>query len=162
MELNIEEIVDQFSKKLLRYADSILCNRQDAEDIVQEVFMTAYQNRERFDGRHLSAWLYKMTYNSSIDKIRKRRILPFAEVPGQRVNPKEEKDFDLSDASLTAFSRLKPQERALLHGRIIDDYDYDELSKQMGLSAATLRKRYERAKQKFATILKEVHENEKI
>ena len=155
MELRIKEIVDAYSERLLRYANSILQNRQDAEDVVQEVFMAVYQNERRFDGRNLSAWLYKMTYNGSISKIRKRRALPFAEVPVQAVEV--EKEDDISEATAKALSQLKPQERALLYGRIVEDYSYNELAMQMGVPAATLRKRYERTKQKFSEILKEAH-----
>ena len=160
MEREIDRIIDEFSGRLLRYANSILGNYQDAEDVVQEIFMTVYQQSGKFDGRNLSAWLYKMTYNSCISKIRKRRILPFADVP---VSEKPtDVDIGLSDASKAALAKLKPQERALLYGRIVEDYSYDELALQMGQSAATLRKRYERAKQKFAVILKEGFENEKL
>jgi len=153
--MKIEEIVDAYSERLLRYANSILQNMQDAEDVVQEVFMTVHEQSARFDGRNLNAWLYKMTYNGSISKIRKRKIIPFADVPVQLVEPKKENE--LSEATTMALARLKPQERALLYGRIVEDYSYDELAAQMGQSTATLRKRYERAKQKFAGILKEVH-----
>ena len=95
-----------------------------------------------------------MTYNRSVDVIRKRKILPIAEVPTRAVEPS--KKNDLSDASMAAFAKLKPQERALLHRRIVEDYSYDELAEQMDVPASTLRKRYERAKQKFAVAYEEM------
>ena len=56
----IEDLVDIYSEHLLRYATSILYNYQDAEDVVQDVFMSAYQNWSTFDGKNVSAWLYKI------------------------------------------------------------------------------------------------------
>ena len=73
----IEDLVDIYSERLLRYATSILYNYQDAEDVVQDVFMSAYQNLAKFDGRNVSAWLYKITYNKSINKIKRRKVLLF-------------------------------------------------------------------------------------
>ena len=150
MEQKIEELVNQYSERLLRYATSILYDYQEAEDIVQDVFMTAYQKMTSFDGDNISAWLYKITYNKCLNRLKQRKILPFAEVPIPAVVT--EKDTGLTDVTLKILAQLKPQERALLYGRIIEGYGYDELALQFGLSAATVRKRYERARQKFAKI----------
>lgn len=153
MEQMIEDLVDIYSERLLRYATSILYNYQDAEDVVQDVFMSAYQNWSTFDGGNVSAWLYKITYNKCMNKLRKRKILPFGEVS---VNtPFTFQNNALSDETLQALGRLKPQDRALLYARIIEEYDYEELALQMNASPATLRKRYERAKKKLAAILNE-------
>jgi len=151
MALIIEDLVDMYSERLLRYATSILYNYQDAEDVVQDVFMSAYQNMSTFDGGNVSAWLYKITYNKSINKLRRRKILLFADLPDYSVVSQDQ--TGLSDETLHALSLLKPQDRALLYGRIIEGYDYEELAEQMGTSPATLRKRYERAKKKLADIL---------
>jgi len=151
MALIIEDLVDIYSERLLRYATSILYNHQDAEDVVQDVFMSAYQNLATFDGENVSAWLYKITYNKSINKLKRRKILLFADVPENSIISQDQ--TGLSDETLYALSLLKPQDRALLYGRIIEGYDYEELAAQMGASPATLRKRYERAKKKLADFL---------
>ena len=156
MEHIIEDLVDIYSERLLRYATSILYNHQDAEDVVQDVFMSAYQNLSTFDGGNVSAWLYKITYNKSINKLKKRKVLLFANVPEQNI--KHQVQSGLSDETLQALSLLKPQERALLYGRIVEGYEYEELAKQIGTSPATLRKRYERAKKKLADILRKDHQ----
>ena len=153
MAYEFEELVDTYSERLLRYATSILYNHQDAEDVVQDVFMSAYQNLSTFDGNNISAWLYKVTYNKSINKLRKRKILPFGDIPENTMDT--QKKSGLSDETLQALSQLKPQERAILYGRIIEAYNYEELAEQMGSSPTTLRKRYERAKKKLAGILSE-------
>jgi len=155
MSHTIENLVDIYSERLLRYATSILYNHQDAEDVVQDVFMSAYQNLSTFDGGNVSAWLYKITYNKCINKLKKRKVLLFADVPESSIISQNQ--TGLSDETLHALSLLKPQDRALLYGRIIEGYDFEELAKQMGASPATLRKRYERAKKKLADILNADH-----
>lgn len=54
---------------------------------------------------------------------------------------------------LVALQRLKPKERTLLYGRIMEEQSYEELSRLIGSSPATLRKQYQRSKDKLAKYL---------
>jgi len=122
-ESELEELIDQFGEKLLRYATSILYNHQDAEDAVQDVFLSAYKNRAAFDGKNISAWLYRITYNHCVDKLKwhkRRRLFFFNDV-------KEEPQTFMEDSLampeiMEALSGLKPKERALLYGRVMDGH----------------------------------------
>jgi len=154
-EAELEELINAFGEKLLRYATSILYNHQDAEDTVQDVFLSAYKNRATFDGENISAWLYRITYNRCMDKLKlrkRRKLLFFSDV-------KEEPTMFIED-SLTmpeimeALSRLKPKERALLYGRVMDGHSYEALSQIMDSTPAALRKQYERVKKKAAKYLR--------
>lgn len=147
----LEEIINLYGEKLLRYATAILCDYHEAENIVQEVFLSAYHSRFTFDGENLSAWLYKIIYNKSINQLKKRRIFYFAEIKEHMIPPPE--NMGISDETLMALQRLKPRERALIYSRIIDEQSYDELSPLLGCSPAALRKQYERAKKKLAGYL---------
>ncbi|SNS80166.1 RNA polymerase sigma-70 factor, ECF subfamily [Anaerovirgula multivorans] len=151
----LEEIINLYGEKLLRYATAILCDYQEAEDVVQDVFLSAYQNRAAFDGENLSAWLYKITYNRSLNQLKKRRVLYFSEIWDKAVSPAE--DIGLSDETLRALRRLKPKERALLYGRIMEEQSYEDLSLLFGRSPVALRKQYERAKKRLAGYLTAGH-----
>lgn len=142
----LEEIINLYGEKLLRYATAILCDYQEAEDVVQESFIKAYQNKNKFDGENLSAWLYKITYNRSLNQLKKRKIFYFSEIHSEAVL---EEDKGLSNEILRALRKLKPKDRALLYGRIMEELSYEELSQRTGISSATLRKRYQRAKDKL-------------
>lgn len=158
-EPELEEVIDLFADKLLRYANTILCDYQDAENVVQDTFLSAFENRSSFDGNNLSGWLYKITYHKSLNQLKKRKLLWFREISinetvtmmGIAVNDREFDEFSLQ--TFNALKRLKPKERALLHARIIENMSYQELSYTTGDSEATLRKRYERAKNKMITYL---------
>lgn len=147
----LEEIIRLYGEKLLRYATAILCDYQEAENVVQDVFLSAYQGRAAFDGGNLSAWLYKITYNCSLNQLKKRKVFYFSEIRDEVVSPPD--DTGLSDEILRALQRLKPKERALLYGRIMEEQSYEELSLLSGCSSAALRKQYERAKKKLADYL---------
>jgi len=153
-EEELEEAIAIYGEKLLRYAVSILCSHQDAEDIVQRVFLSAYQSRSGFNGNNLSAWLYKITYNLCLNHLKKRRLFFFSDIRNvkeESANPDEENE--LSDEVLSALGKLKAEDRALIYGRIIDEHSYEELSQMLGKPPNTLRKRYERAKKKLASYL---------
>jgi len=153
----LDKVVSEYGERLLRYATSILYNHQDAEDVVQEVFISAYQNSGAFDGGNLSAWLYKITYNKCMNAVKRRRFIFFGDIPENTV---AHCDVSNSDREmLDILSLLKPQDRALVYARVIEGYTYEELSVQMGTSVAALRKRYERAKGKLAGSLSAEYSN---
>ena len=85
MDSQLEWLINTYGEKLLRYATTILYNHQDAEDVVQDVFLAAYQHRDIDNYQNLSAWLYKVTYNKSINIVRRRRFLVFGNIPENTV-----------------------------------------------------------------------------
>lgn len=145
------EIISRYGEKLLRYATAILCDYHEAEDVVQEVFISAYQNRKTFDGENLSAWLYKITYNRCLNQLKKRKPIYLIKTKDEAITISDEKS--LSDETLHALLRLKPKDRAIIYGRIMEEQSYDALSIILGRSPTALRKQYERAKKKLASYL---------
>jgi RNA polymerase sigma factor (sigma-70 family) len=156
----LEEIINLYGEKLLRYATAILCDYHEAENVIQEVFLSAYQSRTAFDGSNLSAWLYKITYNRSLNQLKKRKIFYFSEICDKVAAPNE--DMGLSDETLRALRRIKPKERALLYARIMEEQSYEELSLRTGCSPSALRKQYERAKKKLADCLTAEHNRKEL
>ena len=149
-----EELIAQYGEKLLRYATSILCNHQDGEDVVQDIFISYFQNAHRYDIKNLSAWLYKMTYNHCLNKlksIKRRRLLFFEDI---KETPAVYMEDNLTMSEIkSVLQQLKPKERALLYGRTVNGQSYEELSHILGASPAALRKQYERVKKKAAKYL---------
>jgi len=155
-ESELSELITKYGEKLLRYATSILYSHQDAEDVVQDAFLSAYQSRASFDGKNISAWLYKITYHYSLNKLkeRKRRKAVFLE-DIKKDTAVYEQSFNHMPDIMDALKPLKPQERALLFGRVVNGQSYDELSQILGPSPAALRKQYERVKKKAAKYLED-------
>lgn len=152
------EVMNIYSDRLLKYATTILCDKHEAEDVVQECFISAYENRLNFDGKNLSAWLYKITYNISMNKIKKRKLLYFSNIFIKDTHDINYKEDYISDEILFSLKKIKPKDRALIYGRVIEELSYKELSNQMGVSEVVLRKRYERAKVKLAREINKLKE----
>src|ERR1700686_4474278 len=69
-----EQLVKRYDRKLLRIAQHITHNREDAEDIVQEAFLKAFQYLDQFrEDSKFSTWLIRITLNQSLMKLRKWR-----------------------------------------------------------------------------------------
>jgi RNA polymerase sigma-70 factor (ECF subfamily) len=117
--------------------------------------MSVYQSRSGFFGKNISGWLYKITYNACLDKIKskKRRRLFFFNDINEEPAVYMEDIFSMPEI-MEALKPLKPNERALLYGRIMNGQSYEELSQIMDSNPAALRKQYERVKKKAAKYLK--------
>jgi RNA polymerase sigma-70 factor (ECF subfamily) len=74
-ELAFREIVDRYQAKVFSIIYGILRNRNDAEDIAQQVFAKIYFSIKSFDFRSsLLTWIYKITVNECYDYLRKKRV----------------------------------------------------------------------------------------
>lgn len=67
-------LVDRHSRSVFRLAYRLTGNQHDAEEIVQEAFLRAYQKLEQFEARaNFGTWVYRIASNYSIDRMRQRR-----------------------------------------------------------------------------------------
>src|SRR5207302_10302123 len=68
-----EELVRRYDRNVFRIANHITQNREDAEDVVQDAFLKAYQNLERFQEQSkFYTWLVRIAVNEALMRLRKR------------------------------------------------------------------------------------------
>src|SRR5258708_7731692 len=69
-----EQLVKRYNSKLLRIAQRVTRNREDSQDAVQEALFKAFQNLAEFrEDAQFSSWLFRITVNQSLMKLRKQR-----------------------------------------------------------------------------------------
>jgi len=75
---NFLYLIKRYEAKLSRYIRRIAgLNKEDTEDILQEVFIKVYQNLNSFDkDLKFSSWIYRITHNEVIDSYRKKQARP--------------------------------------------------------------------------------------
>jgi RNA polymerase sigma-70 factor (ECF subfamily) len=90
-------LVDLNSANVYNVALKLLGDEQEAEDVLQETFLSAFQAIDRFEGRsQLSTWLYRIAYNASLMRLRKReRMTTFS----------LDEPFGLDDGEMEVVSR---------------------------------------------------------
>lgn len=152
----LEEVMDTYSKPLLRYCTSILCDVEEAKDVLQDTFIKAYEKRRKFQpGTSMSAWLYRIAYTTAINAIRRRKLRLKLWKASKQISPAQESG--ISEPLYSILLALSAADRALLYGRVLDERSYEELSHILNVSEATLRKRFERLRSRLA---KEVEHRE--
>ncbi|WP_353506608.1 sigma-70 family RNA polymerase sigma factor [Variovorax flavidus] len=152
----IDEIFSGLRSRLQGIAYRLLGSHEEAEDIVQEVWMRCRQAaRGAID--NVEAWLVSVTTRLAIDRLRASRIqrehdagmwLPEPLTPVGSPSPEQmlEQAEDISNALLAVLERLAPEGRAAFLMREVFDADYREISDTLGKSEAACRQLVHRAK----------------
>ncbi len=146
-------IHDRYRQRLFAYVRQMLSagSRQDAEDVLQDVFVRAY-GALRSDARevNLRAWLYRVAHNRCIDHLR-RPVPPAAEVfevsrkPLQDPLEEAQRREDLTRL-VEDIGRLPDQQRSALLMREIDGMPYSDLSGALGVTVPAVKSLLVRAR----------------
>src|SRR3990167_11108225 len=75
------ELIERYTEKAFNLAFRFTRNREDAEEVLQDVFVTVYCKLNRFEGKAaFSSWLYRITVNTALMLLRKKRQTPTVSV----------------------------------------------------------------------------------
>ena len=164
-EMAFREIVERYQSKVFSIIYGILRNRNDAEDISQQVFTKVYFSIRNFDFRSsLLTWIYKITVNECYDYLRKKRVRKlvyesdFSEEDAKRM----EASGPATDASVPADTRLaqrdlilkllskvSEEERNLILLKEVEGHSVEELAGLTGLNENTIKVKLFRTRQKL-------------
>lgn len=129
----------------------------EAEDVVQESFITAFAKLDMYKGEvAFGAWLKKIVVNRSLDQVRKRKI-EFEEI-NERVHDGAEENISTEpqysvEMVKAAIEELPEKYRIIVTLYLIEGYDHEEISDILGISYALSRTQYHRAKEKVRQIV---------
>lgn len=171
-----ESLVLCYEKKVLNMCWHIMQNKEEAEDITQDIFMTIYQSIHQFKGdAKLSTWIHRITLNKCLESIRKskrkKRFGIRVEMDESFVEYHISKDKDPEEyliekerttAFLTAVQHLSENQRIAYTLHHMEDFSYKEISENMNLSLSAVESLIFRAKQQLKAQFKEVFKNNSI
>jgi RNA polymerase sigma-70 factor (ECF subfamily) len=163
-------LVARYDSRVFRLARHILQNQEDAEDVLQEVFLKAYTHLSGFEGNSkFYTWLARITVNEALMKIRKRKtgkevsLDEPIETDGEEItreiavwdkNP--EKDYsreELKKLLDEAIEKLTPIYRAVFLLRDVDELSTEETAAALDLSVPAVKSRLLRARLQLREIL---------
>ena len=157
------ELVRRYEAKIFRLAQHVTQNREDAEDVLQETFMKAYEHLDQFQGNSkFYTWIVRIAVNQALMKLRRRKtdksvsldetidtgedtivreIAAWDEDPEQRFSREE-----LGGILDTAVDSLEPPYRSVFVLRDIEELSTEETADALGLSIPAVKSRLLRAR----------------
>ena len=135
-------------------------NRQDAEDITQEVFIKVWRNLKKFDQqKSFKTWIFSIAKNTAIDFLKKKKMIPFSEFDNEGgentiietlADPSSLPQELLEKAGMAqtlnaAMEKLSSQYRMVLFLRYNDHFNFREIAESLGEPLNTIKSRHRRA-----------------
>jgi RNA polymerase sigma-70 factor (ECF subfamily) len=156
-------IVEEYSERLYWQIRKMVYSHDDANDILQDVFIKAWLNIEKFRGdAKLSTWLYKIAINESITFINRSKAklnLSIDDDDSFLINKLEgDEYFDGDSAQLLlqkAVASLPEKQRLVFQMKYFNEIKYDDMSDILGTSVGALKASYHHAVKKVEKFLKE-------
>jgi len=166
-----DAIVRTHQDRVYAFCLRMLADREDALDVAQEVFLSAYRNMAGFRGEaSLSTWLLRIAANRSLNRIRQRATRAAREV--MSIEPQEDGDSpfqppgreeDRPDRMMesretrkileAAIANLDEDSRMLVLLSDVEGFSYEELSEAVGIPLGTVKSRLHRARMALRKML---------
>jgi RNA polymerase sigma-70 factor (ECF subfamily) len=162
----LKEIFNQYHQKVYRIAYGVVRQREEALDIVQEVFIKLFRSIRQFKGKsRFYTYLYRMTMNTAIDHTRKMKKAPslsMDEEEGVQFSDDAERRPDrildhkeLEERVKWAMDQLSPDQKAALIFREVEGLSYQEIAEATGSSIGTVMSRLHYGRKKVQELLRD-------
>jgi RNA polymerase sigma factor (sigma-70 family) len=156
------QIYKLYYKAMYNTSLRIVNDTMEAEDIMQESFLAAFEKIETYSGTvSFGAWLKKIVVNRSLDALNKKKAV-FEDIDahvgirddsGEDTERHEEVDIKVEEVK-DAIERLPDGYRVILSLYLLEGYDHDEIAEILSINSSTSRSQLSRAKQKLIGELK--------
>lgn len=155
-----EQLVRRYQGPMFRLAVRMLASRGDAEDVVQEVFLTAWRSLATLHAEAaFVGWLYRMVTNRCLNVIRARHTtvdVDLAQRESRSAGSRPERTVEVSEqlaAVTVALQRLTGEQRACWLLREVHGRSYEEIAQAVGVTTTTVRGRIARARAQLTEMM---------
>jgi RNA polymerase sigma factor (sigma-70 family) len=167
-----EALVGRYSRPIFNFTLRMLGNRDDADDVAQDVFVQIYRSlpRARTD-LPFKPWLYVIARNKCLDFLKRRRPLLFTDIEGDdpegegmeaRIEDTEPLPEELAERAdlqrvlQAAIAALPPKYRQVVAMRYAAELSFEEIAASLGLPENTVKTHFHRAKALLRTALSDL------
>ena len=155
-----ETLVKEFQEQLYWQIRRMVLDHDDTDDILQNVFLKAWQGLDHFRGdARLSTWLYRIANNETINFLQRQRrnfisLSDNGNTDTERIEQQLESDhyFDGDETELQlqqAIQTLPPKQRQVFNMKYFQEMKYEDISEVLGTSIGALKASYHHAVQKI-------------
>lgn len=161
-EESFEELIGRYSTKVHSLASRLTRNSEDAEEVLQDVFVTVYRKIAGFEGKSsFSSWLYRVTVNAAFMKLRKRRqepaipledilqqaqVVPALKSPETTFVDAQSIRNEMLEALESAIQRLPDEYRPVFILRDVDGLTSREVGRILDLTIPAVKSRLHRSR----------------
>lgn len=161
-------LVEKYKHMVFTLAIRIVKNREEAEELSQDVFVKAFKKLESFKGdSKFSTWIYKIAYYASLDAVKRNKRV----IHTENIDVFNESDVGIVQDALDylhnkerkkiindALSKLNDEEQTILTLYYFEDLPLKEVSKVVDLTLDNVKIKLFRSRKKLFSILKNVIE----
>lgn len=150
-------LMKRYQDKLLRYGRRFLANDDSITDVVQDVFIKAYENIQSFDAtRTFSPWIYRIAHNSFVNELRRKKRDPLLSLdldailahPSYEFDPAADEERAQTQALIEkGLDALSPAYREVIILFYVEELGYQEISDVLQVPIGTVGVRLRRARQ---------------
>jgi len=146
----------QFVKPLYHAVIRLVPLASDAEDIVQDAFISIFKNIGQYRSESsLYSWMRRIAVNKALDEIRKKKKIWTVEYTESEINEipdfLENEEEDLIDKLHSAIKKLPDGCREILSLYLFEGFKHAEIAKKLGITESTSKSQYSRAKKLLAS-----------
>ncbi len=147
------EFYDLYSRAMLNASIRIVGSQEEAEDILQESFIVAFQKlKDIRSDAEFGGFLKKVVVNRSIDLVRKKKLdLTSLEIVTDTYDDEQDVNYDVNILA-DCISDLPSGFRIVLTLYLFEDYSHREIAEFLNISEGTSKSQYNRARQKLAEL----------
>lgn len=157
LERGFRMLVESFQEPIYWHIRRLVVSHEDAEDILQEVFIRVFRHLGQFrEESSFSTWIYRIATNESFRflKSRKEEIVSAEDMQEELISKLKTSEYidyenELAVKFQTAILKLPEKQRIVFNLRYYDELGYDAISQITGDQAATLKVNYHYAKEKI-------------
>jgi len=158
----LKSLINRYTSPLYNFV-ARLTNRNDAPDIVQEIFIKVWKNLNRFDSAKASfkTWIFTIARNSATDFLRKKKTLLFGDVKNNNEEDLDSFEENIPDENIlppealqklqdreflnNILKKMSPAENEILVLHYQEEMTFDEIGKVLNKNLNTVKSRHRRA-----------------
>jgi len=153
------QLYQLYSKAMFNVCYRMMNNREDAEDMLQEAFVLAFQKLETFRNESgFGTWLKTITVHTCINSLNKRKLEMryFDEMNRFEIAEEEPEEALYTTENIReAMSQLPEGGRIVFSLYLLEGYDHGEIAQILNISESTSKTQYMRAKRRVYEIMKQ-------
>ena len=156
-------VVENYSERLYWHVRRFLCNHEDTDDLLQEIFIKIWKALPGFRGdSQIYTWVYRIATNETLNYLRKQKFISLIEfeTPSERLIKRIDEDPYFNGDAMQrelhkAIQKLPEKQKIVFNMRYFDEMKYEDISEITGTSVGALKASYHHAYNKVKAELEE-------